>query len=252
MSTISTKSISDSKEIESLKNTAKQHESTISEKLIEAEKLINQCEEAYRVTTTKGLAGAFEERAERLSQSMWVWVFGLLTALSVGAIIGSERLALLTQSMKSPHPDTGLIIIQVLLSGLSLGAPLWFAWLATKQIGQRFKLSEDYAFKSSVAKAYEGYRKEASRIDEAFEARLFSTVLTRVEEAPLRLMNEATHGSPWHELISSPEFRNAINQIPEFKDKFLDITKTGISSIKDLKVAKEVKKAQDNIVEEVV
>jgi hypothetical protein len=40
----------------------------------EAARLVSQCEEAYRITTTKGLAGAFDQRASRLARSMWTWV----------------------------------------------------------------------------------------------------------------------------------------------------------------------------------
>ena len=121
--------------------------------------------------------------------------------------------------------------MHIMLSLLSVGAPLWFAWLATKQIGQRFKLAEDYGFKASVAKAYEGYRKEAARIDEAFEARLFSSALTRLEEAPLRLIEETSHGSPWHELISSKSFQKALDTVPELKDTFIEISKKGMKKI---------------------
>ncbi|MNV99006.1 hypothetical protein D3C71_1943230 [compost metagenome] len=92
---------------------------------------------------------------------------------------------------------------------------MWFAWVSTKQIGQRFRLAEDYGFKASVAKAYEGYRKEAARIDEAFEAKLFSIALTRLDEAPLRTVEAETPGSPWHEL-----FANAKSN-PEFLEKLL-------------------------------
>jgi hypothetical protein len=34
----------------------------------------------------------------------------------------------------------------------------------TRQVGQLFKLAEDYAFKASISRAYEGYRKEANRM----------------------------------------------------------------------------------------
>jgi len=251
VSDLSSESIKDSSKISELKDKSLAHEEQINSKIEQADKLINQCEEAYRVTTTKGLAGAFEERANKLSTSMWVWVGGLLTALSVGAYIGAERLELLTASMSAESPDFGIIAMQFFLSALSLGAPLWFAWLSTKQIGQRFKLSEDYAFKASVAKAYEGYRKEAARIDEAFEARLFSTALTRVEEAPLRLVEENSHGSPWHELVSSPEFREAIDNIPEFRDKFIELAKKGMDSVKDINLIKQkTKKATEQEPEE--
>lgn len=167
----------------------------------QAEKLIESCEEAYRITTTKGLAAAFDERAGDLKKSMRLWVGGLLLALCVGAWIGHERILILTSSLNSPNLNWGIIWIQIILSITSVIAPLWFAWLATKQISQRFKLAEDYDFKASVAKAYEGYKKEAAKIDKEFESRLFNVALTRLEEAPLRLMDSKNHGSPTHEML---------------------------------------------------
>jgi hypothetical protein len=98
-----------------------------------------------------------------------------------------------------------------------VGAPVWFSWLATKQIGQRFRLAEDYAFKASVAKAYEGYKLEATRLDPNFEKRLFASALTRLDEAPLRLVETGSPGSPWHELIDSHAFKQALEIVPELK-----------------------------------
>lgn len=197
----------------------------------EAEKLVAQCEEAYRITTTKGLAAAFDQRANRLSQTMWIWVLGLLLSLVAGGIIGAYRFEALAKSLQVSNPQWGVIWMDFILSIIGLAAPIWFAWLATKQISQRFRLSEDYAFKASVAKAYEGYRKEAARIDEAFEARLFSSALSRLEEAPLRLVGEDNHSSPWQEFFSSPAFQKALDTIPDLKDKFINITKEGVSNL---------------------
>lgn len=197
-----------------------------------ADKLVQQCEQAYRITTTKGLAAAFDQRASRLGMSMWVWVFGLLLALFVGGYLGGERVKLLSAAISGSDPQWGVVWLQLVLSALSVGAPLWFAWVATKQIGQRFRLAEDYGFKASVAKAYEGYRKEAARIDSAFEARLFSSALSRLEEAPLRLVEDTTHGSPWHELVASQAFRDAMASIPELRDKFIEIAKKGMDTLK--------------------
>lgn len=208
-------------------NYHKQIETTlklVSDKKNEADKLVAQCEEAYRITTTKGLAAAFDLRANKLSYSMWGWVFGLILALGGGIYIGSERFEVLNKAI-SEQKDIGHLWVLIFLSILSLGAPIWFAWIATKQIGQRFKLSEDYAFKASVAKAYEGYRKEASRIDEDMEKRLFSSALERLEEPPLRVMEKEHYGSPWHELIGSEQFKKAIETFPELKDKVLNMGK---------------------------
>lgn len=197
----------------------------------QAQRLVDQCEEAYRITTTKGLAGAFDQRANLLAKSMWVWVVGLLTALAVGSWLGVGRVELLSNAISTPEPHWGVILMHIVLSILSIGAPVWFAWMATKQIGQRFRLAEDYAFKASVAKAYEGYRKEAARIDPAFEARLFSSALTRLEEAPLRLVEESSHGSPWHELLTSRQFQRALSTLPDLKDKFIEVAKQKATAV---------------------
>ncbi len=197
----------------------------------EADKIVAQCEEAYRITTTKGLAAAFDQRATRLSNTMWIWVVGLLLSLVAGGLIGASRFEALAKALQIQDPQWGVIWMDFCLSIIGLAAPIWFAWIATKQINQRFRLSEDYAFKASVAKAYEGYRREAARIDEAFEARLFSSALTRLEEAPLRLVESDYHGSPWQELFSSSAFQKALDTVPDLKDKFISIAKVGITNL---------------------
>lgn len=202
------------------------------EHLLEISKIVEQCGEAYRITTTKGLAGAFDQRANRLAYSMWIWVFGLLVALSVGALIGKERLVTLSVVLSQSQLNWGAIAIHLFLSVLSIGGPLWFAWLATKQIGQRFRLSEDYGFKASVAKAYEGYRREAARIDPTFESRLFSSALSRLEEPPLRLVENTNHGSPWHEFLSSETVRIAIETIPEFKADIVNFANNALTRVR--------------------
>lgn len=239
--TISTDSAILFGKIDTFHKDADDYSSKIQIKKEEADKLVEQCEEAYRITTTKGLAAAFDQRANKLSQTMWIWVVGLLLSLIAGGFIGASRFQALAKSLAATNPQWGAIWIDIVLSIIGLAAPIWFAWLATKQINQRFRLSEDYAFKASVAKAYEGYRKEAARIDASFEARLFSSALSRLEEAPLRLVETDSHGSPWHELFSSTAFQKAMNTVPELKEKFIEIAKEGIGNLKQkVKVEKQI------------
>jgi hypothetical protein len=134
--------------------------------------------------------------------------------------MGSKHLESLANALNSQQPNRGDVWTQALLAFVGVAGPIWLAWLSTKQIGQRFRLAEDYAFKASVAKAYEGYRKEAARLDVKLEARLFSSALTRLEEAPLRLVEGKTPGSPWHELFESEAFREALKVIPGLRDQF--------------------------------
>ena len=131
---------------------------------------------------------------------MWTWVAGLVIALCAGGGIGYYRVSLM-QGLIDRNVSSGALVINLILAIFSIAAPVWFAWIATKQIGQRFRLSEDYAFKASVARAYEGYRREAAKFDESFSARLFSSALDRLEEAPLRFVEHETFGSPWHEAL---------------------------------------------------
>jgi hypothetical protein len=193
---------------------------TMSEKSVEADKLVKQTGEAYRIATSIGLAGAFDQRSKSLTWSMRWWVAGLMIALIGGTAIGANRVQLLTEALNDGSPNWGIIWLHIVLSIVSVGAPLWFAWLSTKQIGQRFRLAEDYGYKASVAKAYEGYRREAARIDEDFESRLFDSALTRLEEPPLRLVDEESHGSPWHELIDSDAFKAALDKAPDLGATF--------------------------------
>lgn len=131
--------------------------------------------------------------------------------------------------------------INFIMAILSIGAPVWFSWLATKQIGQRFKLSEDYAFKASVSRAYEGFRKETARFDKDMEAKLLNSALTRLDELPLRLIETESHGSPWHELVSSNVVKQAISKIPSFPEKVKDLANKEMA--KDNVVTSKNKKA---------
>ena len=195
---------------------------------IEAESIVAKCGKAYAITTSHGLAAAFSERSKSLSTSMWIWVIGLIVALALGSILGTGQLKGLADLMKEPNVGSMAIAVNLVLALLSVGSTVWFAWVATKQIGQRFRLAEDYGFKASVSRAYEGYRREAESIDEEFVSRLFSSALSRLDEQPLRLVETATHGSPWHEAASSEVIKKALANVPGFMDQVFDLAKSAI------------------------
>lgn len=231
-------------------------QSTESQKLLEqraetAAKLVAKCEEAYHITTTKGLAGAFDQRAISLRWSMRGWVVGLSIALLGGSWIGAVRLESLAQALSIESPKWPLVISQIMLSLIGVGAPVWFAWLATKQIGQRFRLAEDYAFKASVSKAYEGYRKEAAQLDPEFQATLFRSALTRLEEAPLRLVETHQHASPIQDFANSEVVKNALKIAPDLPSKLMGIVNDTLQQAKSAvgeaaKVVNEAKKPIGN------
>lgn len=224
---IEEESIKASQRVELMERDITEHRKAVEEKATEATRLVELCDDAYRITTTQGLAAAFDSRAEKLRISTNWWAFWLALALVLGAGLGWARISALSDALARAEPNWGAVAVHMVLSIVSVGAPLWFAWMATKQIQQRFKLAEDYAFKASVAKAYEGYRKEAANIDEAFVSRLFASALTRLEEAPLRMLDGASnHGGPWHELVHSDGFKAALEK-SEALARYVVDTSTG-------------------------
>lgn len=216
------------REMTTLIDDAEARTEIISAQSVTAEKLLQDSENAYSITITKGLSGSFHRRAVWTRFAMCTWLIVLCVALVFGYKIGSDRLQMLSELIAKGKPDLELIVIQLILSLIGLGAPIWLAWLSTKQIGQNSRLSEDYNYKASFAKAYEGYRREAARIDPAMEARLLHAALNQLDESPLRHIDESYHSTPWQELIASPEFQDAIQKVPQLKNLFLNIVNKSV------------------------
>ncbi|PTA51562.1 hypothetical protein C9I43_14200 [Shewanella morhuae] len=180
---------------------------------ISADALVAQCDDALQITTTQGLAAGFDQKANQLKSSIWVWIAGLLVALISAYLIGSERVNSLTEVLNKDI-TSGQAILHTVMAIISIGGPLWLAWMSTQQINQRFKLSEDYAYKATVAKSFTGFKKFASKFDEETEKRLFNSTLDRFDEMPLRLLSTKDYSSPWHEFTDSEIFKQAIRSIP--------------------------------------
>ena len=174
----------------------------LSQNDVQAKKIIDRCEEAYRASTTQGLASAFAARAKELKDTTNYWSLFLVICLLTATAIGSHRVTYI-QELINKGVNTNIIVTSALLSMFVLAAPVWLSWLATKQISQRFRLSEDYAFKASFAKAYEGYRREAINLDQNLAKRLFEAAINRMDESPVRLIDQNSPGSPLHDLLSA-------------------------------------------------
>ncbi len=184
----------------------------------EAQATLEKVRAAYRAATSQGLAQAFSDKSASLNQSMLIWVLVLLSALFAAGLLAHQRFPELLAAVTG-KPDWGVVLLNLVLGGLTIAPAVWVAWIATKQIGQRFRLAEDYAYKAALSTAYEGYRAEAAKLDPLFEAQLFATALGRLDELPLRLVERDVHGSPWHELVNSPEFKDAVDNFPSLKEK---------------------------------
>ncbi|NYH10448.1 hypothetical protein [Pseudomonas moraviensis] len=198
----------------------------------QADAVLSKCDSAYASATSQGLAGAFADRSKKLDSSMWIWVVGLVLSLGLGGYFGAIQLKNLADTLSSPTTSQIAMGFHLVMTLMSIGAPVWFAWLSTKQIGQRFRISEDYAFKASISKAYEGYRREAARIDPDLEVQLLGSALARLDEQPLRLVESSSYGSPWHELLASDLIKDAVKSVPGFAENVAKIARESIANLK--------------------
>jgi hypothetical protein len=178
------------------------------------------------------LAAAFDEKTKKLNNSIWLWVAGLALALLFCALTGPQRVMAISSAIASRETEWPTLGLQVLLAMMSIGPAIWFAWLATKQIGQRFRLAEDYAFKAAVAKAYEGFRREANNVGDGLAAKLLESALTRLDEQPLRFVEQQSPGSPMHELMNSSSVKDAVKALPGFGQEVVALAKERLARVR--------------------
>lgn len=211
--------------IQQLAQQSQKAKADIDSSVNDANALVKQLKDLHRVGTSTTLAGAFQGKANSLVVSLWFWVAILGVALFGIYFLGHDRIADISKYMASEKVNWDGVWINVVLTVLSVSPAIWLGWLASKQVSQRFKLAEDYAYKASISNAYEGYRREAVGLDKEFQARLFGTALTRLEEIPIRLVDHSHHASPLHEFFNSIPFSDAMEQVRGFKDSFIDFLK---------------------------
>lgn len=227
------------KSVATFKADAETDRAAIAAKLLESQKaveslqtkdrdagaIMNRLEAAYAAATSQGLAAAFEEKTKKLNRSIFYWVCGLAGALGFCAWKGPDRVMAISGAITADDAGWPSLGLQVLLAIMSIGPAIWFAWLATKQIGQRFRLSEDYAYKAAVAKAYEGFRREAINAGDDLAKKLLESALTRLDEQPLRFVEQQSHGSPVHELMNSSSVKDAVKAVPGFGQEVVALAK---------------------------
>lgn len=200
--------------------------------LTDAGEILKQMQDKLTITTSTGLAHAFSNRSNELKKISYWWTGGFILSLLCTFFIAFNRFNDLKGTITQETPIS-YVIIQIIISLISLSAPVWFAIISSKQIQKLFTLSEDYAYKASISASYEGYRQEAYDVDSELVKKLLNTALTKVDEAPLRLVGKEQSSSPFEELINQQHIKQLIAEMPEVKDKLFTLfTKEG-SSIKD-------------------
>lgn len=200
-------------EIVAANDIAKEAESFIGVTRNEIDVILKNSERALATATSAGLAAAFNAQYEKLKEECWYWVGLLAISLGTASALGYLRLENIFELLGKPGISDSTIVLNLLLSSIIIGAPIWFAWLATKRVGYLFKLREDYGFKATVSTAYEGFRREAANQCDEMERKVLESTLKRFDEAPLRLVDDRVFGSPAHEALNSKGIKSAVQSV---------------------------------------
>ncbi|KAB0289277.1 hypothetical protein F2P58_09355 [Vibrio fortis] len=174
----------------------------------EASELIKECKRSRNVAVSEGLASGFEKKATELQVSINWWIVGLVCALLFGMGFGYVRSEQLTEILKMDL-TVGQAFLHFIITVFSVGGPFWLAWLCTRQVNKCFTLSEDYAYKATVTRAYTGFQDEAEKFADDTAQQIFRSAISRLDEMPLRLIHDKDHSSPLHELMNSDVIQKA-------------------------------------------
>lgn len=141
-----------------------------------------------------GLAHAFVERAKKLRVPMVVWVSFFIVALA-GIIVFATQMVASVNSEKWMD----LLLKLPLTAGF-----VWLGWFSARNYGVVARIKEDYEFKAASALSFEGYKREATKVDRDLLAKLLSISLDRFQEHPGRFFEaNSNHGSPIQDALNA-------------------------------------------------
>jgi len=173
------------------------------------ENLKHSIESLLPGATSAGLAEAFADRKLSIlkSQKLWKWAFGLgLASTAAVALCVIAYPEFFKPKDISVNDGQLLWIVAALIPKIAvLGAPIWLAAFAAKQLAVRFRLEEDYAYKEALAKSFEGYKNQMSGVTtEGVDGALAGMVLTAMGKAPVDLYEKrVSTESPFERFLDS-------------------------------------------------
>lgn len=150
--------------------------------------------------TSAGLASAFNDRRETFVKPRvrWQWLFlGSVIALTVLAFISFVEVYLNASTMTHQQ------LIVLWLSRIPVAAALvWLAMHSSRESALAQRLEEDYGFKVSVARSFQGFQEQMKAVGDTAKGneplqRLCDATLAQISNPPGRIYDK-------HDLIVSP------------------------------------------------
>ncbi len=148
-----------------------------------------------------GLASAFQKRKNELRTSVLLWGTLTIIALSVLVYLSYEYAKGITAGTGASDPVLYLLKLPTIV------ATVWLGWFCSKQFGFTVRIREDYAYKTAVSMAFEGYKKETNEVSPELLEQLLKVTILNISLNPVAIFDtKNNHGSPMN------EFGEAIRQ----------------------------------------
>jgi hypothetical protein len=169
----------------------KQIETLITDNQSRFVELSNKIEGLLPGATSARLASAFEGRKDAIVTSQLFWKWSFYTSLTVSVVVGYCLLSVYLP-LGGDHATAvdWTQFVRGIVPRLLLLSPLfWLAGFSARQLSVRFRLEEDYAHKEALSRAFEGYKREMTTMNDSggAAANLANAVITALGEAPVRL-----------------------------------------------------------------
>lgn len=173
-----------------------------------AEIKLAQVDGLLQKTSQIGMAGAFQQRREELTNQVRFWFVVFLVSLCVLTYIGVD---VVRYAFNTASPNTDISIAQ-LVAKLAISFPaIWAAWFSAKQYGHSRQLQEDYAYKVSIAMTYHGYKDEAGLVDDKLSEKLLDSMIAQFSDNPVRLYQNNNSASVLEAMLKNDKFSDFIN-----------------------------------------
>jgi uncharacterized protein YoxC len=149
---------------------------------------LKRVEDLLPGATSAGLASSFRQRKEDITKSKKYWVVGFVGSLIFLVLMVSWIIYAFTEHIGKVEWWA------YLLQRVPLTFPLiWLGWFFGRNYGHKIRLEEDYAFKESISRSFEGYKKQMQEVDpEVALPRLCDRTISILSETPLRVFERKT------------------------------------------------------------
>jgi len=180
-------------------------EKEINDKIIKLDELYKQKEVAYNTlfkkiesmlpgATSIGLAKAYEDQKKKFSLPNFFWTLLFVSSTSIMIYFGFTHVS---------DSKTFWEAVSRVFSKLPFFIPaIWLAAFASKQQSQNKRLAQEYAYKESLAKSFDGFKKQIDMLEQTEEHKAVllklveNLVLMTSSNPSMTLENKCHHDSP--------------------------------------------------------